>query len=160
MAEQRSIVSGEGDMGGSMRLGSYPAELKRGSIVAGLYGKTKVSERHRHRYEVNNAYREQLEKAGIVFSGLSPDRNLVEYIELPADVHPFFVATQAHPEFTSRPTKANPLFSGLVEAAIAHYKATHRSASASRKKPAKRTRGAAKRPARKPARTTAAGVDD
>ena len=126
MAEQKSIVSGEGDMGGSMRLGAYPAELRRGSIVAGLYGRTRVSERHRHRYEVNNAYRERLEEAGIVFSGLSPDRNLVEFLELPAGQHPFFVATQAHPEFTSRPTRANPLFRGLVEAAVERHKATHR----------------------------------
>ncbi len=118
MEEQKSIVGGSGDLGGSMRLGSYPAELVRGSQVARLYGKTKVEERHRHRYEVNNAYRAQLEKAGLVFSGLSPDRNLVEFVELPAKVHPFFVATQAHPELKSRPTRPHPLFAGLVEAAV------------------------------------------
>lgn len=162
MAEQRSIVSGEGDMGGSMRLGSYPAELKRGSIVAHLYGRTKVSERHRHRYEVNNGYRDQLEKAGIVFSGLSPDRNLVEYIELPTEEHPFFVGTQAHPEFTSRPTKANPLFSGLVQAAIEHYKSTHRTVrTTGRKKPAaRRTRTSTKRGSRKSAQAGAVTVSE
>ncbi len=118
MAEQQQIVSGEADMGGTMRLGEYPAKLADGSIVAELYGKPEVSERHRHRYEVNNAYRDQLEGAGLVFSGLSPDRNLVEFIELPREAHPFFVATQAHPEFKSRPTKPHPLFAGLVKAAL------------------------------------------
>ncbi|MGJ6978914.1 CTP synthase [Aestuariimicrobium soli] len=118
MAEQQSIVDGGGDLGGSMRLGSYPAELKRGSLVSRLYGKSRVEERHRHRYEVNNAYREQLEAAGLVFSGLSPDRNLVEFVELPTSVHPFYVATQAHPELKSRPTRPHPLFQGLVEAAL------------------------------------------
>lgn len=118
MAEQQHIVSGEGDLGGSMRLGSYPAELVRGSVVARAYGKTKVEERHRHRYEVNNAYRPQLEKAGLVISGTSPDRNLVEFVELPRSVHPYYVATQAHPELKSRPTRPHPLFAGLVEAAL------------------------------------------
>ncbi len=118
MAEQVKIVSGEGDMGGTMRLGSYPAELTRGSIVSRLYGTRQVTERHRHRYEVNNSYRKQLEKAGLVVSGTSPDAKLVEFIELPTDVHPFFVATQAHPELKSRPTKPHPLFRGLVEAAL------------------------------------------
>jgi len=118
MAEQVKIVSGEGDMGGTMRLGSYPAELTRGSIVSRLYGTRQVTERHRHRYEVNNSYRKQLEKAGLVISGTSPDAKLVEFIELPTDVHPFFVATQAHPELKSRPTKPHPLFKGLVEAAL------------------------------------------
>ncbi|SER63942.1 CTP synthase [Propionibacterium cyclohexanicum] len=155
MAEQRSIVSGQGDMGGSMRLGAYPAELKRGSIVAGLYGRTKVTERHRHRYEVNNAYREPLERAGLVFSGQSPDHNLVEYIELPADVHPFFVATQAHPEFTSRPTAANPLFRGLVEAAIERYRATHKPVEERTKKPARRRPRATTSPAKRTTRRTA-----
>jgi len=105
-------------MGGTMRLGSYPAELTRGSIVSRLYGTRQVTERHRHRYEVNNSYRKQLEKAGLVISGTSPDAKLVEFIELPTDVHPFFVATQAHPELKSRPTKPHPLFKGLVEAAL------------------------------------------
>ena len=118
MAEQHSIVSGEGDLGGSMRLGSYPAELVRGTVTARAYGKTKVEERHRHRYEVNNSYRDQLEKAGLVISGTSPDRNLVEFVELPKATHPFYVATQAHPELKSRPTRPHPLFKGLVEAAL------------------------------------------
>ena len=118
MAEQKAIVDGDGDLGGTMRLGSYPADLTPGSIVAELYGATKVEERHRHRYEVNNAYRDQLEKAGMVFSGISPDRTLVEYVELSRDVHPFYVATQAHPELRSRPTRPHPLFVGLIGAAL------------------------------------------
>ncbi|SDU85371.1 CTP synthase [Microlunatus sagamiharensis] len=118
MAEQVAIVSGEGDLGATMRLGSYPAELQPGSIVAKQYGQTSVTERHRHRYEVNNTYREQLEEAGLVISGTSPEGTLVEFVELPADVHPYFVATQAHPELKSRPTKPHPLFAGLVEAAL------------------------------------------
>ena len=118
MAEQEAIVDGAGDLGGTMRLGSYPAVLKSGSIVAEAYGMTKVEERHRHRYEVNNAYREQLEAAGLVFSGTSPDSSLVEYVELPRDKHPYFVATQAHPELKSRPTHPHPLFSGLIKAAL------------------------------------------
>jgi len=101
-----------------MRLGSYPADLGRGTQVARLYGAHKVTERHRHRYEVNNAYRQELEKAGLVISGVSPDSTLVEFVELPAEVHPFFVATQAHPELKSRPTKPHPLFVGLIEAAL------------------------------------------
>jgi CTP synthase len=105
-------------MGGTMRLGLYPAVLAEGSLVRELYGAEVVQERHRHRYEVNNAYREVLEQAGLVCSGLSPDRRLVEFVELPRSVHPFFVATQAHPEFLSRPTRAHPLFSGLVAAAL------------------------------------------
>ena len=119
MAEQREIVSGEGDLGGSMRLGSYDATLERESIVAGLYGTVRVSERHRHRYEVNNTYRPQLEQAGLVVSGTSPDNQLVEFVELPRDMHPYFVATQAHPEFKSRPTRPHPLFAGLIRAALA-----------------------------------------
>ncbi len=118
MAEQIAILAGEGDLGGSMRLGAYPAELLAGSVVAKRYGETHVSERHRHRYEVNNAYREDLEAAGLVISGTSPDSTLVEFVELPDDVHPYFVATQAHPELKSRPTSPHPLFSGLVEAAL------------------------------------------
>ncbi|MBC7631248.1 CTP synthase [Aeromicrobium sp.] len=124
MAEQLSIVGGEGDLGGTMRLGLYPAELKAGSIVAEAYGADKVEERHRHRYEVNNAYRGQLEDAGLVFSGTSPDAALVEFVELPRDVHPYYVATQAHPELRSRPTKPHPLFSGLVGAALARQQET------------------------------------
>ena len=122
MAEQEEIVAGGGDMGGTMRLGAYPADLKEGSLVRELYGAARVSERHRHRYEVSNAYRARLERAGLVFSGLSPDGSLVEYIELPPDVHPYFVATQAHPEFRSRPDRAHPLFAGLVAAALARQR--------------------------------------
>jgi CTP synthase len=118
MADQTDVVSGERDMGGTMRLGRYPAELVPGSVVAQTYGELSVHERHRHRYEVNNAFREELAEAGLVFSGISPDGRLVEFVELPADVHPYFVATQAHPEFRSRPTRPHPLFTGLVRAAL------------------------------------------
>ena len=107
-----------------MRLGSYPAELVPGSIVAKRYGQSRVEERHRHRYEVNNAYRTQLEEAGLVISGTSPDSSLVEFIELPDEVHPYFVATQAHPELKSRPTRPHPLFVGLIEAALDRRLAT------------------------------------
>ena len=124
MAEQVAIVNGGGDLGGSMRLGSYPAELTPGSVVAKRYGATSVTERHRHRYEVNNAYREALEQAGLVISGTSPDSRLVEFLELPDEVHPYFVATQAHPELKSRPTRPHPLFAGLVEAALDRKLAT------------------------------------
>jgi CTP synthase len=117
MADQRDVVAGERDMGGTMRLGLYPAELSDGSIVAEAYGAPYVKERHRHRYEVANSYRKQLEDAGLVFSGLSPDGRLVEFAELPREVHPFFVGTQAHPELRSRPTRANPLFRAFVAAA-------------------------------------------
>jgi CTP synthase len=118
MADQRDVVAGERDMGGTMRLGAYPAKLKAGSQVAKAYGSTEVSERHRHRYEVNNAYRKRLSDAGLVFSGTSPDDHLVEFVELPADVHPFFVGTQAHPELKSRPTRPHPLFSAFVKAVV------------------------------------------
>jgi CTP synthase len=118
MADQRDVVSGDRDMGGTMRLGLYPAKLADGSIVAGAYGVPYVDERHRHRYEVNNTYRPRLEEAGLVFSGTSPDGRLVEFVELPRDVHPYYVGTQAHPEFRSRPTRAHPLFAGLVAAAL------------------------------------------
>ena len=118
MAEQRAFVDGAGDLGGTMRLGSYPADLAPGSVVARAYDATKVEERHRHRYEVNNAYREQIADAGLLFSGTSPDGQLVEFVELPADVHPYYVATQAHPEFKSRPNRAHPLFTGLIGAAL------------------------------------------
>ena len=118
MAEQRAFVDGDGDLGGTMRLGSYPAVLEAGSIIAKAYGTEQVTERHRHRYEVNNAYRGQLEAAGMVFSGLSPDSSLVEFVELPSDVHPYYVGTQAHPEFKSRPTRAHPLCAGLISAAL------------------------------------------
>jgi CTP synthase len=118
MPDQEDVVAGERDMGGTMRLGLYPAVLAEGTIVRNLYGTEVVHERHRHRYEVNNSYRPALEAAGLVCSGMSPDGRLVEFVELPPDVHPFFVATQAHPEFLSRPTRPHPLFSGLIAAAI------------------------------------------
>jgi CTP synthase len=118
MAEQKQIVSGEGDLGGTMRLGLYPAQLAEGSQVADLYGTTYAEERHRHRYEVNNDYRATLEESGLSFCGLSPDSRLVEYVELPRERHPFYLGTQAHPELRSRPTRAHPLFAGLVAAAI------------------------------------------
>ena len=118
MAEQLAIVGGEGDLGGTMRLGAYDAVLTPGSVVAEAYGANRISERHRHRYEVNNSYRAQLEEAGLVISGVSPDTSLVEFVELPRDVHPYYVSTQAHPEFKSRPNRAHPLFAGLVAAAL------------------------------------------
>jgi CTP synthase len=131
MADQEDVVAGERDMGGTMRLGLYPASLKPGTIVSRLYGdQPTVEERHRHRYEVNNAYRARLEQAGMVFSGLSPDGRLVEFVEMPQDVHPFFVATQAHPEFLSRPTRPHPLFSGLIAAAIARSRNAEATAAA------------------------------
>ncbi|MDT4957563.1 MAG: synthase, partial [Pseudonocardiales bacterium] len=118
MADQVEIVAGNADLGGTMRLGAYPATLFPGTVVAQAYGSTSVSERHRHRYEVNNAYRERLEAAGLVISGTSPDGRLVEFVELPRDVHPFFAGTQAHPELKSRPTRAHPLFGAFVGAAL------------------------------------------
>jgi CTP synthase len=121
MSEQVDIVAGNGQMGGSMRLGLYQADLIAGSVVAATYGKAKVSERHRHRYEVNNRYRDQISATGLIFSGLSPDQKLVEFVELPKSVHPYYVGTQAHPEFLSRPTRAHPLFAGLIAAAIAKH---------------------------------------
>lgn len=123
MAEQVDIIA-EGDLGGTMRLGLYPADLADGSIVRELYGEATVSERHRHRYEVNNSYRDRLTDAGMVFSGMSPDRNLVEYVELPREVHPFYLGTQAHPELRSRPNRAHPLFRGLIGAALDRQKAS------------------------------------
>ncbi|MDR6612529.1 MULTISPECIES: CTP synthase [unclassified Leifsonia] len=123
MAEQVDIIAG-GDLGGTMRLGLYPANLAEGSLVSELYGSNEASERHRHRYEVNNNYREQIADAGLWFSGTSPDGHLVEYVELPRDVHPFYVGTQAHPELRSRPNRAHPLFAGLVGAALDRQKAS------------------------------------
>ena len=125
MASQVAAVAGEADLGGTMRLGAYPALLVAGTVVAHAYGTTSVSERHRHRYEVNNDYRDQLEKAGLVVSGESPDGRLVEFVELPRDVHPFYAGTQAHPELKSRPTRAHPLFRAFVRAAI-EYNAADR----------------------------------
>ena len=124
MEEQMAAVSGEADLGGSMRLGAYPATLLEGSVVADAYGATEVSERHRHRYEVNNAYRDAIESAGLVISGTSPDGRLVEFVEYPRDEHPFFVATQAHPEYKSRPTNPHPLFAGLIGAALGESEGT------------------------------------
>ena len=118
MAEQLDVVAGERDMGGTMRLGAYPAALGDGSVVAKAYGSREVSERHRHRYEVNNGYRDRLTEAGLVFGGTSPDGKLVEFVELPAETHPFFVGTQAHPELKSRPTRPHPLFAAFVKAAL------------------------------------------
>jgi CTP synthase len=118
MADQVDVVAGERDMGGTMRLGLYPAALKDGTHVRAAYGAPEAHERHRQRYEVNNAYRERLEAAGLVFSGTSPDGRLVEYAELPAEMHPFFVGTQAHPEFRSRPTRPHPLFAAFINAAL------------------------------------------
>jgi CTP synthase len=120
MASQVAAVAGEADLGGTMRLGAYPANLLPGSVVAQAYEATSVSERHRHRYEVNNEYRDQLEKAGLVVSGESPDGRLVEFVELPPEIHPFYAGTQAHPELKSRPTRAHPLFRAFVGAALAY----------------------------------------
>ena len=124
MAEQVDIVDGKGDLGGTMRLGLYEATLQKGSQVARLYGADTITERHRHRYEVNNAFRPQLTDAGLVISGQSPKGDLVEFVELPADVHPFYVSTQAHPELRSRPNRAHPLFAGLVAAALERHEAS------------------------------------
>jgi CTP synthase len=123
MEEQKSYVEGAGDLGGTMRLGLYPADLMSGSIVRQAYGDARIEERHRHRYEVNNHYREQLAAAGLVFSGTNPDLELIEFVELPREVHPYYVSTQAHPELRSRPTRPHPLFAGLVGAAIERQKA-------------------------------------
>lgn len=120
MAEQQAAVTGEADLGGTMRLGAYPALLAEDSLVASLYGQRELSERHRHRYEVNNAYRDEISAGSqLRFSGTSLDGDLVEFVEYPEEVHPFLVGTQAHPEYKSRPTRPHPLFSGLMSAAIA-----------------------------------------
>jgi len=118
MADQEDIVAGQADLGGTMRLGAYPAVLQPDSIVAQAYQATEVSERHRHRYEVNNAYRDKIAESGLRFSGTSPDGHLVEFVEYPQDVHPFIVGTQAHPELKSRPTRPHPLFVAFIGAAI------------------------------------------
>ena len=122
MEEQKAFVEGAGDLGGTMRLGLYPADLAEGTIAREVYDAPRIEERHRHRYEVNNAYRDQLSAAGMVFSGLNNDLDLVEFVELPRDVHPYYIATQAHPELRSRPTRPHPLFKGLVGAAIERQK--------------------------------------
>ena len=117
MAEQVDIIAG-GDMGGTMRLGLYEAELAEGSLAAEVYGANRASERHRHRYEVNNAYRDKIAESGLSFSGVSPDGHLVEFVEYPKEAHPFLVGTQAHPELKSRPTRPHPLFAAFVGAAL------------------------------------------
>ena len=122
MDNQKEVVSGNADMGGTMRLGLYKSDLLKGSVVASLYGSQEISERHRHRYEVNNQYRDQIAKAGLVFSGMFTERDLVEFVELPEEDHPFYVGTQAHPELRSRPTRPHPLFIGLIAAAVAAKK--------------------------------------
>ena len=119
MQDQKKIIAGEADMGGTMRLGLYKSDLVPGSVAAQTYASTEISERHRHRYEVNNKYRDQISGAGLVFSGFYKELDLVEFVELPASVHPFYVGTQAHPELRSRPTKPHPLFVGLIKAAVA-----------------------------------------
>jgi len=115
MDEQREKIA-QGDMGGTMRLGQYPAALKPKTIAREAYKESSVQERHRHRYEVNNAYVPQLEAAGIVFSGTSPDGSLMEIMELPQTDHPFFVGVQFHPELQARPLDPHPLFTGFVKA--------------------------------------------
>jgi CTP synthase len=118
MADQIGIVAGDGDLGASMRLGAYDAKLEDGSLVQKIYGLSLISERHRHRYEVNNEYREQLMSVGLLITGTSPSGDLVEFVELDQAKHPFYVGTQAHPEFKSRPTRPHPLFSAFIAAAI------------------------------------------
>jgi CTP synthase len=114
MEEQEDVI----DLGGTMRLGAWPCRLLKGSRAATAYGALNISERHRHRFEVNNGYRQILEQHGLALSGLSPDGKLVEMVEISA--HPWFVATQFHPEFKSQPLEPHPLFKGLVGAAIEH----------------------------------------
>lgn len=108
------------DIGGTLRLGSYPCILKDGSLALKLYGTKEIHERHRHRYEVNNDFREDLEARGMSLCGLSPDSRIVEMVEIPE--HPWFIATQAHPELKSRPNRPHPLFKGFVEAALNRQK--------------------------------------
>lgn len=119
MVNQLDIVAGNQDMGGTMRLGLYKADLVAGSMVATTYGANEISERHRHRYEVNNKFRDQISAAGLVFSGFYKELDLVEFVELPKEVHPYYIGTQAHPELRSRPTRPHPLFVGLIAAAVA-----------------------------------------
>ncbi len=122
MPDQEDVT----DKGGTMRLGAYPCKVVPGTLASEAYGEELIYERHRHRYEVNNAYRKQLTDAGMVISGLSPDNRLVEMVELPESMHPWFVASQAHPEFKSRPTTPAPLFREFVRAAIAHHEGVER----------------------------------
>jgi CTP synthase len=118
MQDQKKIIAGEADMGGTMRLGLYKTDLIPGSVVASIYEANEISERHRHRYEVNNKFRDQISSAGLVFSGFFREQDLVEFVELPCATHPYYVGTQAHPELRSRPTKPHPLFVGLIKAAV------------------------------------------
>ena len=117
MPEQKKHME-VGNYGASMRLGAYPATLKNGTVAQGAYGTQKISERHRHRYEVNPEYIADIEKAGLVFSGTSPDGKLMEIAELPKSVHPFFLGTQFHPEFKARPLEPHPLFTAFIEACL------------------------------------------
>ena len=122
MSSQEDVT----EKGGTMRLGAYPCKLSEGTLAREAYGEELVYERHRHRFEFNNAYRDQLGAAGLVISGISPDERLVEMVELPQDVHPWYVATQAHPEFKSRPTKPQPLFREFVRASIGQHEGVSR----------------------------------
>ena len=122
MSSQEDVT----EKGGTMRLGAYPCKLAADTLAREAYGEELVYERHRHRFEFNNAFRDQLEDAGLVISGLSPDERLVEMVELPRDVHPWYVATQAHPEFKSRPTKPQPLFREFVRASIGQHEGVDR----------------------------------
>jgi CTP synthase len=124
MLEQKKHLA-DNKYGGTMRLGVYPCYLKKGTIARAAYKKELVEERHRHRYEINPAYIEQLEKAGLIFSGTSPDKVLMEIAELPKGKHPFMLGTQFHPELQARPLTPHPLFNGFIEAAIAR-KRKHR----------------------------------
>jgi len=118
--EQKAVV----EKGASMRLGTYPCQLTEGSLTRKLYGQDEIGERHRHRFEFNSNYREQMEEAGLLIAGISPDGTLAEIIEIPD--HPFFVAVQFHPEFLSKPTKPHPLFSGFIGTALEHMLAPQR----------------------------------
>ena len=122
MPDQQDVTS----KGGTMRLGAYPCKVAEGSLAREAYGEELIYERHRHRFEVNNSYRDKLREAGLTFSGVSPDDRLVEMVELPEDVHPWFVAAQFHPEFKSRPTRPQPLFREFVRAAIAKHEGVDR----------------------------------
>lgn len=113
MPDQRGV-----DLGGTMRLGLYPCKLAEGSISRALYGEELIYERHRHRYEFNNKFRQQFLDSGFVLAGQSPDDKLIEIVELPQSVHPWFVAVQFHPEFKSRPNRPHPLFSGFIGASL------------------------------------------
>jgi CTP synthase len=119
MEEQEKVT----DKGGTMRLGAYDCELAPHTLARRIYGSAQISERHRHRWEFNNHYREQLRAAGLVLCGLSPDQKLVEMVELPANEHPYFIGCQFHPEFKSRPTAPHPLFTAFVGAALDHQRA-------------------------------------